>query len=116
MKLIITRKQAKGMLGMGSVTFEVQGHVQLTTEEAELVKHYGLEKEIVAHKPLRILGRETGQAIQVSVRNLVAGDVFKAKDLSEVIGHTENLVEACKNLKTYIEVARTFGGQEVIDI
>jgi hypothetical protein len=116
MKLIIVRNQAKGMMGMGSVTFEVRGQAQLTTEEAELVRHYKLENEVIASKPLRILGQETGSVVEVRVKNLINGDTFKAKDLGEVIAHTENLESACKNLKAYLEVARNFGGQQVIEI
>lgn len=114
MKLILIRNQAKGM--MGNVAFEIRGKIQFTKEEADLVRHYKLENEVLASKPLRVLGRDTGGVVEVKVKTLVNGDTFKAKDLGEVIGHTENLTSACENLKTYLEVARKFGGQEVLDI
>lgn len=114
MKLILSRNQSKGMIG--GVAFEVRGQIQFTSEESELVRHYKLENEVLASKPLRVLGRDTGQIVEVRVKTLVNGDSFKAKDLGEVIAHTENLVSACENLKTYLEVARKFGGQEVIEM
>lgn len=114
MKLILVRNQSKGM--MGNVAFEVRGQIQFTPEEAELVRHYKLENEVLAARPLRVLGRDTGQIVEVKVRTLVNGDTFKAKDLGEVIAHTENLASACEALKTYLDVARKFGGQEVVEI
>ena len=116
MKLAIQRGQAKGMMGMGAVSFEVRGQVQLTTEEAELVRHYKLDNEVLASKPLRILGADTGRVIQITVSTLISGTTHKAQSLGEVEGYAESLVSACKNLKSYLAVARTFGGQEVIDI
>lgn len=113
MKLILIRNQSKSM--MGGVSFEVRGQVQFTNEEADLVRHYKLDNEVVAAKPLRVLGRETGQIQEIRVKNLVSGDAYKAKDLGEVMAHTENLVSACENLKTYLDVARKFGGQEAIE-
>lgn len=114
MKLVLTRNQAKGV--MGGVSFEVRGQIQFSNEESDLVRHYKLDNEVLASKPLRVLGRDTGQIVEVKVRTLVNGDTFKAKDLGEVIGHTENLISACENLKTYLDVARKFGGQEVVEI
>ncbi len=48
MKLILTKDQSKGM--MGKVSFEVKAELQLSDEEANLIKHYKLENEILFQK------------------------------------------------------------------
>lgn len=114
MKLLLTRNQSKSM--MGGVSFEVRGQVQFSNDEADLVRHYKLDNEVLAAKPLRVLGRDTGQVQEIRVKSLMNGDTYRAKDLGEVLAHTENLISACENLKTYLDVARKFGGQEAIEI
>lgn len=116
MKLKINRAQSKGMMGMGGVSFEVRSQVELTGEESQLVRHYQLEKEVLANKPLRILGAETGRVLQITVASLVSGTTHKAPNLGEVQEYVQSLEEACRTLKSYLEVARTFGGEQVIDI
>lgn len=114
MKLVLVRNQSKGLTG--NVSFEVRGQVQFTSEESDLVRHYKLENQVLSVKPLRVFGKDTGQVVEVKVKTLTNGDTFKAKDLGEVVGYTENLIEACQNMKTYLEIAKTFGGQEVVNI
>ena len=114
MKLVITKNQSKGLIG--GVSFEVKAQVQLTDEERKLVQHYKLDNETLLNKKLiNIWGRPTDHEVKVLVRQLVAGETYKCKDLSEVISYTESLREACSTLKGYIEVARGFGGQEVYE-
>lgn len=113
MKLVLTRRQAKGM--MGGVSFEIVGKITLSQEEVDLVRHYKMENEELVRKPFIVFGVETNRVLSVTVRNLINGDSFKAKDLSEVIAHTDSLVTACEALKTYLEVARKFGGEEILE-
>jgi len=115
MKLSIMSSQSKGM--MGGVTFSVTGKVTLTPEEEQLVRHYKLEGEILLKKKMKnIWGQLTDNEVSVLVRNLLNGDSFKCKDLPEVIAYRDSLIAASKSLKSYLEIARTFGGEEVIDI
>lgn len=113
MNLVLIRRQAKGM--MGGVSFEIVGKITLSQEEANLVKHYKLANEELVRKPFIVFGVETGRVLSVSVKNLLNGDSFKAKDLSEVVAHTDSLLTACEALKTYLEVARKFGGEEILE-
>lgn len=114
MKLILTKDQSKGL--MGGVSFEVKAQVQLTEEEKKLIQHYKLEKEILLQKRLIIWGQPTDHLIDVSVMNLLSGESYKCKSLEEVISYSDSLKEACKTLKIYLEIAKSFGGQEVIEI
>jgi hypothetical protein len=52
MKLFITRDQAKGLLG--GVKFELRARVELTNEEAELVRKYKAQKETLLKKEVKI--------------------------------------------------------------
>lgn len=115
MRLIITRGQNKGM--MGAVTFEVKAQVQLTEEERQVAQHYKLENEVLlSKKMINIWGQPTDQEIKVTVRQLLSGESYKCKDLSEVIGYSESLKTACTTFKSYLDVARGFGGQEIFDV
>jgi hypothetical protein len=115
MKLTITKNQSKGM--MGGVSFEVRAHVQLTPEEQKLVQYYKLENDVILSKKLvNIWGQPTDHNIEVRVKQLLNGEAYKCKDLGEVISYSESLKSACNTLKSYLEVAREFGGQEVYEI
>lgn len=115
MKLVLTKNQSKGM--MGGISFEVKAQVQLTDDERKLIQNYKMENEVLLSKKMvNLWGQPTDQEVKVSVRQLLNGESYKCKDLTEVVGYSESLKSACEALKTYLEVARGFGGQEVIDI
>ena len=115
MQLILTKDQSKGLLG--NVKFEVKAQVQLTDQEQELIQHYKLQNEILLSKKLiNIWGQPTDEDVNVTVSNLLNGEVYKCKDLGEVIAYSDNLVTACETLKAYLEVANDFGGETVIEI
>ena len=116
MKLHLTKNQSKKLLG--GVKFEVKAKVELTDEERELVRRYKLEDEVlVSRKMSNMLGELTqgGAEINISVKRLMSGDTYKCKGLNEVMIYSSQLVDACESLKTYFEVARGFGGEEVIE-
>jgi len=115
MRLRIIKGQNKGMLG--GVSFQVQAQVELSDEERNLIQHYKLEKEVVLSKKLiGFWGQPLDVSVSVTVQKLMQGDTYKCKDLNEVIGYRDSLMEACKTLKGYLEVARSFGGEEVVEI
>jgi hypothetical protein len=113
MKLVITKSQNKGL--MGGVSFEVRAQVQLAPPEQKLVDHYNLSSDVLVQRKLTIFGIETDQTVQVTVRALLNGDTYKAKNLGEVIGYTEALKSACEKLRIYLDVASGFGGQEAYE-
>lgn len=114
MQLIIDKSQNKGL--MGGVSFSITARVQLTEEERKLVQHYKLENETLLSKKLvNFWGQPTDTEIRVLVRGLISDEAYKCKDLGEVISYTDSLKDACSKLKGYIEVARSFGGQEIYD-
>ncbi len=113
MKLMIVRDQASGMFG--GVKFKLSAQVELTPDEAGLVKRYKADKEVLLSKQIRI--PLTGKTIELAltIGALVAGQEFKCNDIAEILEYEQNLKEACEAFKQYIVVMGSFGGQEVIE-
>jgi hypothetical protein len=113
MKLYVTKKQASGMLG--GIKFELGARAELTQEEAELVRKYKAEKEVLLKKQINI--PLTGKALVVSltIGSLINGQTFKCDDIGEVLEYEKNIKESCEAFKAYIGVMRDFGGQEVFE-
>ena len=114
MKLIIGKNQSKGM--MGGVSFEVSAKLELSDEEQKLITHYKLENYILfERKMVNIWGKATDEVVSVLVKDLLRDPSYKCKNLDEVMGYSESLKTACETLKSYLEVARNFGGEEVLE-
>jgi hypothetical protein len=111
MKLVLKREQDKGLLG--GISFVLTARVDLTSDEQDLVKKYKVHKESLLSKTISILGREISYDLKIG--DLIEGQRFKCKDVTEILKTEENVKEACQNLKTYLEVMRSFGGEEVIE-
>jgi hypothetical protein len=108
MKLYVTRDQSKGM--MGGVSFELEAKVELTKEEADLVKRYRADKEVLLQSEISIFGKKL--EFDLKIEDLVKGRNFRCKDIGDILATEENVKEACKNFKSYIEVMKSFGGRE----
>lgn len=122
MKLFITRDQAKGTFG--GISFELRARVELATEEAVLVKKYKAHKEVLFKKETglsQITGGlagfvTPGLAVRsITIEDMVNGQVFKCKDIGEILGYEAMVKESCEAFKIYIEAMRSFGGEEVIE-
>jgi hypothetical protein len=114
MELVLRKSQSKGFIG--GISFEVSAQVRLNDEEQALVQKYKQEATVVLQRPLYVFGQPTDRVVNLTVGQLVRGEAFKCKDLGEVLGFCENARQACVNLFSYLEVARSFGGEEVIQI
>ncbi|MDD2228946.1 MAG: hypothetical protein PHY48_06010 [Candidatus Cloacimonetes bacterium] len=111
MKLTISRDQAKALLG--GVNFELRAHVQLTQQESEIIKKYKAHKEVLLSKEMSLFGNKFN--IDIKIGDLVDGQAFKCKDISQIIETEKNIKEACASLKNYILVMNSFGGEEVFE-
>lgn len=113
MRLFITRDQAKGFLS--GVKFEMKARVELTGEEAELVKKYKADKEVLLKKEVKI--PFTGRAVvfDITIGSLIAGQAFKCNDVAEILEYEKNIKESCGAFKSYIEVMKNFGGEEAFE-
>lgn len=113
MKLYITRDQAKALLG--GVKFELRAKAELTNEEADVVKKYKADKEILLKKEVKIPFTGRSVELDIKIENLIAGQTFKCADVADILETEKNVKEAAENFKNYIEVMKNFGGQEVIE-
>lgn len=139
MKLLLRRNQKSGML-TGKVTFTLDARLETTSEEASLVKKYGLGKLTIyssetAQKHLgsaatslatgNVLGLAKGAirvglaalSLRCTIDSLTSGQHIECKDMEELLAGEAAIVEACNNAKVFLEVSKTFDGREqVIEI
>jgi hypothetical protein len=95
MKLLVRRDQKKGMLGMGSIVFQLDARAELSAQEREWVNKYKMGKTLLYnHKDFvdrsstamgsffaAVAHRMTN--IQVTVEDLVNGKHIEVKDIVE---------------------------------
>lgn len=121
----------------GKIVFTLDARIDLTAEEAALIKKYGLGKEVIynSEKSKRhlestrnALATTGGGALlkagvslamaklslNFTVDSLVRGHHIECKDLEELLAAEETLMEACRNIKLYLDTAVTFDGREVV--
>ncbi len=53
-------------------------------------------------------------SLRVTVDGLMSGQHIECKDLDELLGAEAAILDACKNLKAYLETAVTFDGREEV--
>jgi hypothetical protein len=53
-------------------------------------------------------------SLRVTVEGLLSGQHIECKDMDELLGAESAIVDACKNLKAYLETALTFDGREEV--
>jgi hypothetical protein len=145
MQLKLKRTQrAAGLMG-GKVMFALDARAELSADESELVRKYGLGKLVVYDSEARKKHNEsayghfddaaggggTGRSLwknarglasaammalslRVTVDSLVGGQHIECKELDELLGAEGAILNACKNLKAYLETALTFDGREEV--
>jgi len=113
MKLVLSREQSSGMLG--GIKFQLTAKVELTADESELVRKYKAEKETLLKKEVKIPFTGKALIINVTIGSLVAGQSFKCDDIGEILEYESSIKESCGSFKTYLQVMKHFGGQEVIE-
>jgi hypothetical protein len=53
-------------------------------------------------------------SLRATVDSLIGGQHIECKDLDELLGAEAAILDACKNLKAYLETAVTFDGREEV--
>ncbi len=53
-------------------------------------------------------------SLRITVDSLASGHHIECKDLNELVGAEQAIVEACENIKGYLDVAETFDGREQV--
>jgi len=52
--------------------------------------------------------------LRITIDSLSSGHHIECKDLDEMLGAEAAIIEACKNIKAYLETALTFDGREEV--
>ena len=121
MKIAIKRAKKTGMLGKASYTLTVRA--ELTDDEKDIVNKNSLADEILVwHDKTGVANSLAGAIINtmrdtvLTVESFHRGTTFTCKNVAELIGIEDEVRQASLNLRAFIEMARTFGGEEVIDV
>lgn len=131
MKLLIRRNQKTGLLGGAKYTLYVRA--QVTDEEQQLIKKNHLAGELLVYYDkdadkatlagaMKDAGGLTGVLVRkmrdtaLTVAKLIEGTEFKCENVGELLGVEGEVRQATLMLKNYLDVATTFGGEEVLDM
>lgn len=60
------------------------------------------------------LGALSAMKLRITVNSLQRGQHIECKSLDELLGAEAAVIEACKNLRVYLDTAATFDGREVL--
>lgn len=88
---------------------------ELINEEAELIKKYKADKEVLLKKEIKIPFTGRSIVLDITIGSLVNGQTFKCNDISEILEYEKSIKESCELFKNYITVMKHFGGKEVIE-
>ncbi len=122
MKLAINRNTQNTMFG-GKSTYTLHVRAQLEGDEAEVIKKNSLNKEILVwHDKTGDASTVTGAVwklmkdTRLTVDSFVSGTTFTCKNVAELSGLEDEVRHAALNLRSFIELARNFGGEEIINV
>lgn len=121
MKLVIKRTKKSGLGGKSK--YELYVRADVTEEEALLIHQNSLGKDQVIYHD------RTGTAegffailkkmifdTTMTVDTFVRGTTFACRDVAELIAIEDDVRGAVLTLRTLLEMAKKFGGEEVIDV
>jgi hypothetical protein len=137
MQLKLTRSQRDGGIVSKTVLFCLDARVQLTSEEQASVSRYKLGGQLIYNSEAsqrRVKAGEAAMAdgkgsgnlkalaqfalarlhLNITVDSLQRGQHIECKSLEELLQAEEALMEACKNLRAYLDTAASFDGREVL--
>ena len=114
MQLRLARSQEQNRR---SVQFILTTTVMPTAEEMQLLQKYQLMNEIVAQGTMTVgLLSKRQEPMLVHVSNLIQGHTQRFEDLGSMLDFESRMKSSCQIVMRYLEAARKFGGQEVIDL
>jgi hypothetical protein len=125
MKLVIKREKKSGFSGKSKYGLYVRADI--SEEEKTLIKENSLGKTLVVYHNKTGLGAFADFSFwsalwrmffdtAMTVDTFVRGTTFKCKDVTELIRIEDEARGAALMLRTILEMAKTFGGEEVIDV
>lgn len=134
MQLVLRRSQKTTGLMTKSVLFCLDARVDLSPEERGNVDKYKLGSQVLYNSAAAeaTLAKAAAQhaggsflksavsiamsrlSLSVTVDSLTKGHHIECKDMDELLGAEEAIKSACENIRTYIDIAATFDGREIV--
>lgn len=125
--MLLRRDQKAGMLGMGKIAFTLDVRAELTEDEKAAVKKYKLGETVLYEKlktvdpGFGLLGVASRLAtrmlnLTINVYDLANGKKVEVKDIVEMLAVEEQIKEAAHTFVAVLNAAKTFGGEEIIEI
>lgn len=136
MQLKIRRSQRDAGVISNSVVFCLDARAEYSPEERASIQRYKLQRQIVynseaakkhlskadSHQDGSVMGslKSLGATalaamrLNISIGSLEKGHHIECKSLDELLGAEDAIMEACQNLRAYLDAASTFDGREVV--
>lgn len=137
MQLKIQRSQREGGVVSKTVIFCIDARVEFTPAEQASITRYKLQKQVIYNSEASrkhldsAAGFQSGNSLggnlrslasvamaamnlNISIESLQRGQHVECKSLDELLGAEEAIMDACRNLRGYLDTAATFDGREVL--
>lgn len=134
MQLLLRRSQRGGLTG--SMIFCLDARTEFTPPEKESIRRYRLGGLVIYNSEASKRALDKSDAadgrsivgnlqrlaylglaslrLNISVNSLERGQHVECKSLDELLGAEEAIMDACRNLRLYLDTAETFDGREVV--
>lgn len=136
MQLKLTRSQRDGGMVSTKMLFCLDARVAFTEQERACITRYKLGSQVIYNSEAskRLLDKAGAQSdgsmvggmkslatlalaamkLNISIASLERGQHIECKDLAELRAAEDAIVEACQNLREYLDTAATFDGREIL--
>lgn len=137
MQLKIQRSQREGGVMSKTVIFCIDARVEFTPAEQASITRYKLQKQVIYNSEASkkhldsAAGFQSGNSLggnlrslasvamaamnlNISIESLHRGQHVECKSLDELLGAEQAIMDACRNLRGYLDTAATFDGREVL--
>lgn len=94
------------------MTFQLACRVEVSPEETQLITQYKAGNHALMYRT----DAAGNQIPALTVSQLLQGVNYQVKDVTELLRDERLIRETCQNFKILLDVMRTFGGEEVIEI
>jgi hypothetical protein len=98
------------MGGHRGISFTLKYRLELTQEEADLVKKYNLHDYALTYTNFN-----EGEVPDDTIRRMCEGRTQTLPDVTTLIKNEEIIKNSCDSLPILFAMCRTFGGDEVIE-
>lgn len=136
MQLKLQRSQREGGVMSKNVIFCLDARVEFTPGEEQSITRYKLQKQVIYNSEASKRALDRGAAgtdgstvghlksiafsalaamnLNISIESLQRGQHVECKTMDELLGAEGAIMDACRNLRGYLDTAATFDGREVL--